>query len=218
MSTLSGFLYNVVDPEQRLTALLSETHRWATVQGAIGNTRWERVVFHSPEFISGDQRITEAPYDYPITVRQSTTGSLLLLAESKKVVEVFFEKYCRRLFKPALKKIFVKVGDLVTHVVADPNHYVLTAANVRISAYGEALKSISFYGDDLANATMFRENLHLMNPFSCGLRKVNGVSEVIRISSDGAVTAVFVDDTAQEIVLALNYIYEAGFINRGRSL
>jgi hypothetical protein len=114
-----------------------------------------------------------------------------------------------------LRNITVRVGELVAHLVSDPNNYILTAANVRTSAFGDHMTSLSFYGTDLALASLFRDNLEIFNPFMCGIRMVPSrderKKEILRISTDGSITASFSTGSAREIVKLLNYIFENGF-------
>jgi hypothetical protein len=82
----------------------------------------------------------------------------------------------------------IGVDQLVKSLTQKPTTYVVSFAHARVPAFGAVLRAISFYGDDLGDAALFRQQLNLMVFYTCGLREARGGGEIVRLGSDGSVS------------------------------
>lgn len=126
-------------------------------------------------------------YLYPIICRRSGT-KLLLLSYNRKIVEYVLDKFKINKELTYFFNMCINVNSLVKKLTDTPDKYVLSFVHARVPAFGNSLRAISFYGNDISEASMFRENMGLMNFYACGLRKVVGEKEILRLSSDGFIS------------------------------
>lgn len=82
----------------------------------------------------------------------------------------------------------ISVDQLVKSLTQRPTTYVVSFAHARVPAFGAVLRAISFYGDDIGDASLFRQQLDLMVFYTCGLREARGGSEIVRLGSDGSIS------------------------------
>jgi hypothetical protein len=149
--------------------------------------RWEQFVYESHEPLGGeDKRLVRPPYHYPVLVRRSAARFLLL--SNHKEVAPHIIGLLRQSFKPRLRGIMIGVDQLVKSLTQKPTTYVVSFAHARVPAFGAVLRAISFYGDDLGDAALFRQQLNLMVFYTCGLREARGGGEIVRLGSDGSVS------------------------------
>jgi hypothetical protein len=87
-----------------------------------------------------------------------------------------------------MRRVSISVDSLVRELVERPTRYCLSFVYARVPAFGAALRTVSFFGDDLGEASFFRDNVQLINVFVCGLRRTEGGSEVLRLTSDGRIS------------------------------
>jgi hypothetical protein len=76
----------------------------------------------------------------------------------------------------------------VKQLLRQPRDYALSFVHARVPGFGNALRALSFYGDDLAGASLFREHADLLVCYTCGLRKAAGGTEILRLGVDGNVS------------------------------
>lgn len=87
-------------------------------------------------------------------------------------------------------------------------------AYARVAAFGAALRNISFYDDDLGEASLFRENMHLLNVFVCGLRHTEEGSEVVRLGSDGSISFNMQSPSkVVEVEEVLRFLRQEGYLS-----
>jgi hypothetical protein len=167
-----------------------------TSEGELEDTKWDRFTYSSAKpLLKEEQLPIDGAYRYPLLLRRSPRGRMVLLSKSLVIVNVVLEAErieARRqpLVSPPqeFRRVKVAVHDLVADLTTHPTEYVLTRVDANVPAFGQALKYISFYGDDIAEAVLFREYLPVMRCYACGLRSVAGTQEILRIGSSGVLS------------------------------
>ena len=175
--------------------------------------RWEQFVYdsHAP-LVGEDPRLFSPPFKYQILMRRSGTR-LLLMANHKEVALHLLERL-QPLFQPRLRGVSIGVDQLVKSLAGRPTKYVLSFAHARVPAFGAVLRAISFYGDDLGDASLFRQQMDLMVFYTCGLREARGGSEIVRLGSDGSV-AFFLHGASKvlEVEEVLRFLRGSGYLS-----
>jgi hypothetical protein len=101
---------------------------------------------------------------------------------------------------------------MVCDIAENPKSYVLTAVHARVDAYGNNLKATSFYGEDVGEAAIFRDNMALFSCFACGIKDVKKKYELIRLSSEGLISfRLYRFKELLDIEKILSYIAENGY-------
>lgn len=147
---------------------------------------WEKYAYISQyPLLHEDDEGFSPPYEYPLLVRRS--GPRVLVASVDRAVVEFLVSEGLGASGPAqLKRVQVAVDRLVNELVQRPPDYALFFAHARAPAFGASLRAVSFYGDDLAEASWFRDAVSVMTFHSCGLRNPAG-QELLRVWSDGRI-------------------------------
>ncbi|MGO9209789.1 MAG: hypothetical protein ACLP2H_06685 [Terriglobales bacterium] len=177
----------------------------------VGTTPWERYSLQSRNPLRHEDVLRPGPYHYPVICRRSGSR-LLLLSISRQVVDHIVQDDFERIFSPRLRRVSIAVDDLVKAMTQRPTSYALSFAHARVPAFGNSLRAVSFYGDDLAEASLFRDQLDLLVFFTCGLREAIGGPEIVRLGSDGGVS-FFMNETGKvlEVERALAFLREEGY-------
>ena len=157
-----------------------------TFEEKIGNTGWERFTFHSLTALYGeDINLTRPPFRYPVLFRRSGTR-LLALSVTRMIVEHLVESELNVTLGHGFRRVSIGIDRLVKNISNHPTTYALSFAHARVPAFGASLRAVSFYGEDLAEASLFRDQLSLMVFFTCGLREAHGGAEIVRLGGDGS--------------------------------
>lgn len=182
--------------------------------GDVEKTKWERYEFRSEQPLLGEEIIGGDTYfSYPVLCRRSG-HRLLLLSAGQRVVEHIVEREFDSLFVPHLRKVKIAVDQLVRGLTNKPTIYVLGYVHAKLPVFGALLRSASFYGDDLAEASLFRDNIGLMNFSTCGLRPAVGPNEIVRLNSDGSLYHVQPDpDRLIELEHVFRFLRESGYLS-----
>jgi len=151
-------------------------------------------------------------FEYPLVVRKSGE-KVILLSYTRKIVDHCINNIFPRTFSKFARFLPIEINSLVKHLAYNPNRYVISFVHARVQAYGEALRAVSFYGDDVAEVPLFRENLGFFSCYTCGLRDVTGGGELIRLGNDGYISFNYAkSDHGKKIDLVLSYISSLGFL------
>jgi hypothetical protein len=177
-------------------------------------SRWEQFVYSAAIAFRGEDLLgKKPPFRYRVVVRRSG-ARLLVLSDARRIVEHLVDTSLNDLFPPYLRRVSIGVDALVKAMVKKPTIYSLTFVHARVPAFGASLRSVSFYGDDLTEASLLRENVALMNFFTCGLRPAAGGQELVRIGGDGSISFYLVKSTVlQEIENALAFLKQQGYLS-----
>ena len=173
---------------------------------------WEQFTYDSHAPLAGeDPRIIAPPYKYRILVRRS--GTRLLLMANHKEVALHVLEHLQPLFHPRLRGVAIGVDQLVKGLTQKPTSYVLSFAHARVPAFGAVLRAISFYGDDIGDAPLFRQQMNLMVFYTCGLREARGGNEILRLGSDGSVSFfLYSPAKALEVEEVLRFLRTSGYL------
>jgi hypothetical protein len=178
----------------------------------VGKTGWEVYSYHSPEPLRGEEPDSDT-FVYSVVCRRSGSR-LLLLGSGREIVPHLLERELNGMFSPQLRKVQIGIDPLVKTISMSPGDYVLSFSHARVPAYGANLRSVSFYGDDLANARFFKDHLELMTFFTCGLRQAIGGTEIVRLSTDGAISFIFTDtERVREVERVLHFLRTEGYLD-----
>lgn len=182
----------------------------------IPGTEWEKFEYLSETALRNeDAESTSKPYRYIVICRRSGSR-IIILSHTKDIVEHLLENKLSKIFVPKLKPVSIAVDGLVKSLTGNPTKYSLTFVHARIPAFGTSLRSVSYYGDDIAEASLFRENIHFMNFFTCGLRPTIGKSEIVRIGSDGSLSfyaSTSNTDKFKEIENIFRFLRKEGYLS-----
>lgn len=182
--------------------------------GRIPGTHWEEYRFQSSIALHGEDRLDlPGPYQYVLVARRSGQRMLLLGPHRDVVTHIVYSVLNREL-APALRRVSIAVDDLVKAVTVRPTVYVLSFVHCRVPAFGASLRSMSFYGDDLAEASLFSDNVRFMNIFTCGLRRAVGGPELVRLSGDGVVSFYLSGpDRIRDVEEVLGFLRAEGYLS-----
>jgi len=182
----------------------------------IASSHWEEFDYQSSEALAREDLVRPPPFVHPIACRVSGPR-ILLVAPHKRIVEHAVDKVLSKLFKPRLRSVPILVDGIVRALTDDPSHgYLLTYVHARVAPYGTDLRSQSFYGDDLANAKLFRDALPLISCTTCGIRPADSEHEILRLGNDGAVSFFFANpERLQKVEDALGFVASLGFLDAG---
>ena len=173
---------------QRADILRNEGVRF---EAKIEGSAWERFTFASKKPLHGeDPSVAGPPYHYPIVARRSGSR-ILVLSLTRQIVEHLLDFELHRVISPPLRRVSIAVDQLVKNLAERPTSYALSFAHARVPAFGASLRAVSFYGEDLAEASLFREQLSLLVFFICGLREAKGGNEIVRLGGDGFVSFAY---------------------------
>ncbi len=183
-------------------------------EGLVGHSKWEKFSYKSDKPCKGEAELgIEPPYIYRLVMRRSGPR-ILILSSNRRIVEHLLNTELRDGFVPNFKPVSIAVSGLVRAIVEKPEVYVLTFVHARVPAFGDSLRSISFYGDDLAEATLFRDHIYLMDISTCGLRYAMEHSELVRLSSDGSISFRLTHlDKVLKVEKAISFLRKKGYLS-----
>jgi hypothetical protein len=176
----------------------------------IGPSKWEEHFFKSQRPLRGEIQPTLAnAYEYLVLCRWSA-HHVLIIGESLSVVDELlkFEAGANQ-GKSRFHRVSIGVADLVRNLTATPRGpYVLTRVDARTPSFADPLKSVTFYGMNISEASFFREHLNEFRPYSCGLRDLGGASEIVRLSNKGTVSFQYTGARmTRDIEKVLNFLH-----------
>lgn len=179
---------------------------------------WSVLLFRSSEPLGSEtQTMTSlAHYEYFLHVRVSKRSSSVLIAsDSYKVADSAIATF-NTYVVPKLQRRYIRVADLAERMFRQKSQtdYYVTHFLADVPGYGEALKSMTLTGEDIASAGFFDmeesgENNGNGLPFSnftarqIGLRPVDSRVECGRFGATGTVS--FPPDAVDELDAFLNY-------------
>ncbi len=179
----------------------------------IESSKWEQYVYESHKPLRGEDITgTRPPYHYVVLCRRSG-ARLVFLSVTRNIVDHLLEKEFDKVFTPHLRRVPIAVDQLVKAIVNKPTIYVLSFVHARVPAFGSSLRSVSFYGDDLGDASLFREQMDLLVFFTCGLRNAVGGAELVRLGGDGLVSFFFTEPRrVLEVERVLSFLREKNYL------
>lgn len=211
MQLLSGFIYGPPHTADEIGTTNSYFSVPSVVnRSVVTGTRWEKLTFRSAEALTEEDILLNRPYyEYEIWLRSSQHS--LLMAKKKSIVEAFVVKELHRNNKP-LRRTQVRVAELVSDLVGQPEGYAITYIHARISAFGDSMRSMAIWGDDLVNAQAFRELKGILTSVQCGLRPLPEEKEVLRVTNEGNVSFYFDPTRTKPIETVLSFLNQNRYL------
>ena len=182
--------------------------------GEIDQSQWEELELYSEiPLRREDTELIKKPYIYPVISRRSGTR-VILMSYTRKMIEHVLNVDLSDIFYPKPRYVPIAVDELVKSITRHPTIYTLSFVHARIPAFGTSLRSASFYGDDLGDASLFSENVALMNCFVCGLRPAKGGPEIVRLGTDGSISFYMTSpQKVREVENVLMYLRKEGYLS-----
>jgi len=113
----------------------------------------------------------------------------------------------------------VAIDTLVRDFVAAPTSYSLSAVYARIRGFRQTLRSMSFFGSDIASAALFRNHLPDLQPYRVTFRDLASGTEVGSVGSRGEVNFAFSGPRSlARMNDVLAFLHAKGYINWQRRL
>jgi hypothetical protein len=178
----------------------------------VAGTRWVRYRFGSLRPLRDEVQLEAGgSHTYPLLARISSDGGrLVMLGPDFNIVRSVIEGELGRFFRPRVARESIAVHRLVQHIMNEPGPFSISFVHARTAAFGEALKSVSFYGHDVSHTSFFRENLELFACFAVGLRDSLHHSEILRLRQDGRISFTGMENL-RDVDRVLHYVHEGGF-------
>ncbi|MES2938927.1 MAG: hypothetical protein V4864_14675 [Pseudomonadota bacterium] len=183
---------------------------------SIPSVRWHELTFRSRNPLT-QAEIDQAklpgftvPAHYDYIIWMAVSHHVLLCAESLAVVEAFAGRHLRR-NGIHLRRTQIRVTELVRQLLATPTQFALTHVHARIGGFGESLKTISMWGDDLGDAQFVRDSSNIMFGTQCGLRRLDEERELLRLTNEGKFSFFYEEGRLKPIEGVLSYLYANSF-------
>lgn len=134
-------------------------------------------------------------YVYPLLLRE-VEERFLLASTHSEVVQQFITR--NRLAR-SIERPVIDIGGVVRESIfpstpefsAGASSYKMGALYASVDGFGRSVRTISLFGDDLANAGVVRDMLKYLNPFRVALRETRNEQEVLSISTQGEISFYF---------------------------
>lgn len=178
-------------------------------------TKWDEYRFRSPLPLRGEDQLTLTGYfDYSIFCRRSG-GKVLLLGEALSIVDSLLRQEAASGKSPKLRRMSIAVDSLVKALAGSPGRYLLSRVDALVPG-GQNLRSISFYGDDIGEAELFKSHLNVLQCYGCGLREVSEKPEILRLVNRGIISFQFSGSKRIiEVEKALSFVSGKNFLKFG---
>lgn len=126
----------------------------------------------------------------PFAFRMRESGNrVLLLSAQLPITQALIDFALRRHRKPRLPSI--KLMELICRLedesAATSAKYRLGVVHAKTPGFGNALRNIAFYGDDLLSADYFHSSLSLFDPHRVGVQKLTDDRRMTSVSAVGEV-------------------------------
>lgn len=156
-------------------------------------TYWDIYNYESSLPLAGEELFNiTGPFIYPI-VCCIAQQRLLLLSHNKKIINVFIDHIHLNNSRLKLTNCFIDVDSFVREISNNKPDYLLTSINAFYPGRSDSIKYLSFYGDNISNADIFKNHMQSMNFYKCGIRETNSIEELLKVGNDGTISFVFND-------------------------
>lgn len=154
---------------------------------------WIRTTYRSDRPLAGEDSAVEPPFEYSLAFLLNKDRSRLAMAGVARtvvddVLRTKFGSSSGAWLVPQEVDVDRLVRDLAGDLGGGRTLYYLTFAHVKTEGLGAPLRSVSFYGDDIVQSSLFREHMNQFECYSCGLRSAGEGFEVARLARDGALS------------------------------
>lgn len=201
MATYYGYVMSwpggMLDADAGATRADRFFSRITTVPEMVGNRdaftiskRWRRLVYASHEPLRGEQRIDGFPevFRYRLLIRVSEVSHTVIIGSETTKITNLLVKRMQDVLSPQLQSIQIRVDALVEHLLgeADPP-FAMTRLVMDVPSQGNALKTMSLAGDDIARAKSIQDVITGNTTKEVGLRDVRDSVESAGLGSAGTV-------------------------------
>jgi hypothetical protein len=108
----------------------------------------------------------------------------------------------------------VNIPAITRDLAKRPGTFCMGALHARVEGYGNSLRSLALYGNDLAESKLFFELLPQITPFRVHLRDVRLGYEVLSIGSKGEVGFFYrAYESLKDVDRALTYLTQGGYLS-----
>ena len=150
-------------------------------------------------------------YYYSFLFRQGGKGRFLLVSEHTELVVILLKRLG---MNAQVRPPEIKVKELVNHLATKPSLYVMSAVYAHIEGYGQALKSIAFYGSDVGETVLFRQLLPQLTPHRVSLRDVSRRAEILSIGARGEISFTYATGSSLiDVDHGMRFLSEKGYLN-----
>ena len=151
------------------------------------------------------------PYKYSYVIRTSKSSKRFLLVSTHEALNgIFLDKVN---LKGAISSVKIHVSDLVSTLSESPDIYCLGVVFAKVDGYGRSLRSVSLYGNDLAQAKLFRDILPKLVAYRTHLKEVRSGKEILQVGSKGEIGFFLRDlNSLHEVDRAIRFLNEKGFL------
>lgn len=186
MAGFSGMILKPVErPKVKFQDFISQVKGVSDIQ-KISGTEWFSFTLRMKEPINiEDKPSRSGNFEYPFISRWG--GETFICTASNREYALFLiEKLI-----PSTGLFFrpqgIDVNGFTKKTTYQPNKYSITSISARISTWGAALRSVSFFGEDITSSGILIENIERLNVTSCGIAEATTSREIIRIGSRGSI-------------------------------
>jgi hypothetical protein len=180
-----------------------------------GLKRWDEYRLHSTRPLA-DEPHGQPDYPYQVYLVRGF-GKLVILAMTRKIVDFTLSQILDRTIFPNLQKVSVFVDQMIEFCRKPESPFLVTSLHGRFAGPSPHLKSISLYGDDVTQSSLYEEQRLLFNFHSGGVgrRLYDGLPrlrseeerEIVRISGSGAVSLnLTTRRRAKELLEVVNFV------------
>ena len=194
MPTLNGSLFRIqYSSIENFSGSLEELDE-VTLTETLQPSRWKYLYFETSHAIINDEDHQQhgPPFRYHFYTKQHP-NTILLLADSAAIV-----KYLANVLAPRAGIKYKQLGLDVHRLVHDisnndsrsesNNMYALSFIHAKVNQYADQLKTISLYGDDIAQSSLFYENIEKFDFHNCGLSKPYSGREIVKLGHRGTIS------------------------------
>jgi hypothetical protein len=185
---------------------------------AFGIPRWGEYVLYSPVPLADEPDHDRPSYGYQLFVVRGHS-KLIILASRRRIVDYALNQILDRRIFPSLRKISIYVEQVIEHCTRPESQFLVTSLHGRFSGSSRNVRSMSLYGDDVTNTSIYREHHDFFNFHSCGIGRrlfdglprlrPNEEGEIVRISHDGFLNLnLSTRREAQELIRVVDFIVQ----------
>jgi hypothetical protein len=171
---------------------------------------WSHLVLTSTDPLLPDDQEGATQYRYHFLVRESGARFLLVSAHAELVFSLLgYLGRRERVLTPS-----VDVPRITMDLVKKPGGYCLGAVFARVDGYGQSIRSVALYGNDLGEAQLFSDLLPHLVPYRVHLRDVRTGLEVLSIGSKGEVAFFYRGSfSLRSVDMALGFLNRQGYLS-----
>ena len=161
---------------------------------AYESKHWEEFELLSPIPLADEPEGLREGYTYQLFVVRGF-AKVILLAARRKMVDYAMTQILDRQVSPNLRKVAIHVDRMIEFCRQSDSEFLVTSLHGRFAGPSTNLRSVSLYGDDVTQSSLYVEQHGLFNFHSGGLgrRLFKGLprvshqddGEIVRISTDG---------------------------------